>query len=226
MLDTHLPRKSRPSATLERATAAAHRQYVRDIVERTGVKPTPLAERIGVAASTLTRVYNAPDDSTATLHARTLSKLQAFSGIPAPIGEVSATTPATASGGGLREDAVPYHPTEADSVLANAVRLLIGERRAADAWTFRSRALECAGFMPGDVVIVDLGAIARAGDAVCAQVYDWRSGTAETVMRIYEPPYLVAATYDPSLRKPLVVDDDRVIIKGVILPHRLRPTAP
>jgi hypothetical protein len=47
------------------------------------------------------------------------------------------------------------------------------------------------------------------------------------VMRIYEPPILAAASFDEQvLRRPLMVDDARVTIKGVVLPHRLRPTAP
>jgi len=50
---------------------------------------------------------------------------------------------------------------------------------------------------------------------------------AEMVMRIYEPPILAAASFDEQvLRRPLMVDDARVTIKGVVLPHRLRPTAP
>jgi hypothetical protein len=30
------------------------------------------------------------------------------------------------------------------------------------------------------------------------------------------PPYLLATSLDPSLREPLVVDDERVVIKGVV----------
>ena len=42
----------------------------------------------------------------------------------------------------------------------------------------------------------------------------------------HEPPYLVAASLDEGLRRPLVDDDDQVVIKGVVLPHRLRPGVP
>jgi hypothetical protein len=45
-------------------------------------------------------------------------------------------------------------------------------------------------------------------------------------MRLYGPPFLIAASLDEHLRKPLVVDDERVIIKGVLLAHRLRPDTP
>jgi hypothetical protein len=76
--------------------------------------------------------------------------------------------------------------------------------------------------MPGDTVLVDLSTPPKAGEPCCAQVYDWRGGKAETVMRLFEPPYLVAATFDANLRKPLLVDSERVVVKGLIMPHRLR----
>jgi transcriptional regulator with XRE-family HTH domain len=88
------------------------------------------------------------------------------------------------------------------------------------------RALEGLGYLPGDIVIVDLDRKPAPGDVVCAQVYDLGRSEPETVMRIYEPPVLVAASFDEQLRRPLMVDDARVKIEGVVLPHRLRPTAP
>jgi hypothetical protein len=57
---------------------------------------------------------------------------------------------------------------------------------------------------------------------VCAQLYRWSEGRADTVFRLYEPPYLVAMTRDAELRKPALVDNDRVIIKGVVI-LTLRP---
>lgn len=197
-----------------------HRDYVREVVKQKNQKPTPLAKAIRVAPSTLTRILKQPDDSSVTLSAGVLAKLQAFSGIPPPQLDLASPTPRVS---GVREDAVPYQYE--GSEFDTAIKLLVGKRRNADPWTIKTRALECAGYLPGDVVIVDLGAQAMAGEPVCAQVYDWRKGTAETVMRIFEPPYLVAATYDSSLRKPLLVDDDRVTIKGLILPYRLRHPA-
>ena len=60
----------------------------------------------------------------------------------------------------------------------------------------------------------------------CAQVYDWQRMRAETVIRQFDraPPIdlLLARSLDPGFR-PEVVDGQRVIIKGVILQHRLRP---
>jgi len=115
---------------------------------------------------------------------------------------------------GLAEDAVRFDAESADPTVSAAITALIGDRQAAVAWTIRTRALECIGYLPGDIVIVDLGCQPARGDVVCAEVYSLGRQDAEMVMRIYEP------------RRPLMVDDARVTIKGVVLPHRLRPTAP
>ena len=205
----------------DQETSRLHREYVRLVVERTGKAATRIAKELGIAPSTLTRLLK-EESSSATLHARTLRKLQEYSGISFFAGDPSA--PPTFRG--LAEDAVPFDAKSADPAVSAAIKALIGGRKAADPWTIRTRALERLGYLPGDIVIVDLGRRPEAGDAVCAQVYDWRRAAAETVMRLYEPPYLVAASLDEGLRRPLVVDNEQVIIKGVVLPHRLRPVAP
>jgi hypothetical protein len=207
----------------DQETSRLHREYVRLVVEHMRKPPTRIAKDLGIAPSTLTRQLNAPDGSTATLHARTLRKLQDYSGIPPLYGGDPSVPPAAR---GFGEDAVPFDAKGADPAVSAALKALIGGRKAADPWTIRTRALERIGFLPGDIVIVDLGRRPEAGDAVCAQVYDWRRAAAETVMRLYEPPYLVAASLDEGLRRPLVVDNEQVVIKGVVLPHRLRPGTP
>jgi hypothetical protein len=107
-----------------------------------------------------------------------------------------------------------------------AITALIGGRQAAVPWTIRTRALECIGYLPGDIVIVDLGRQPARGDVVCAEVYSLGRQDAEMVMRIYEPAAAAPARRSsPPPKSALMVDDARVTIKGVVLPHRLRPTA-
>jgi hypothetical protein len=204
-------------------TSRQHRDFVRRVVKRTGKAATRIAKELGIAPSTLTRLLREPDDSTSTLHARTLRMLEEYSGLAFGPGGEQGGAPGTP---GFREEAVPFDTKGADPALSAAIKALIAGRKAADPWTIKTKSLERIGFMPGDVVIVDLGMRAQAGNAVCAQVYDVRSGTAETVMRLYEPPYLLTASLDEALRRPLVVDDEQVTIKGVVLPHRLRPGVP
>lgn len=47
-------------------------------------------------------------------------------------------------------------------------------------------------------------------------VYD-RTGRAETIFRLYEDPFLVAATLDKGLMKPHLIDNDRVVVRGVVI---------
>ena len=118
-------------------------------------------------------------------------------------------------------EAEPYGlagTTDFDAV----VRDWIGERAGVDAWILRTRALELAGYLPGDVVIVDLKATARPHDIVCAQLYDFKTMKADTIWRRYEPPYLVAVSSDAALLKP--ERDDVASIKGVVI-GTFRPRA-
>lgn len=78
------------------------------------------------------------------------------------------------------------------------------------------------------MVVVDVTATPAPQDAVCAQVHDFKGGGHETVWRVFMPPYLVGASHDRTAYKPLLVDNDRVIVRGVIVeslrPHRLSAT--
>ena len=201
-------------------TSRQHREYVRRVLDHTRMKPTPLAEAAGFSASSLSRVLK--EDSTGTLHARNITKLEKYSGISFSAGDA----PAPSGLRGLSEDAVPFDAESADPAVSAAIKALIGSRGGVDSCTIRTRALECLGYLPGDIVIVDLDRQPEPGDVVRAEVYVLGRREPETVMRIYAPPVLVGATFDEQLRRPLVIDDARVTIKGVVLPHRLRPIAP
>lgn len=202
-------------------TSRQHREYLLRVLEHTRMKQTPLAKAAGVQPSSLSRVLK--KDSTGTLHARTLSKLEKFSGI-----SLSAVidTPSAPGLRGLAEDAVPFDAESADPAVSAAIKALIGSRQSANSRTIRTRALEGLGYMPGDIVIIDLDRKPAPGDVVCAQVYELGRSEPETVMRIYQPPVLVAASFDERLQRPLMVDDARVKIEGVVLWHRLRSVAP
>jgi len=211
----HLPRG-------DEATARLHRDWLKRLPSLTGKKLTALAREIKVSPSTLTRPVSEGDDGTSTLHANTIAKIVAATGVAAPT-DITGPPPRGLAHG-FSEDAVPFTITPGDPVAA-AVRALVGAANAIAPFRLRSGALDMAGFLPGDIVLVDLNASPRAGDAVCAQVYDWPRMKAETIMRIYRPvppvTLLVARSSDQSFA-PLVVDGERVIVKGVLLPHRLR----
>src|SRR5262249_10368089 len=154
-----------PDLPRDEETSRQHRDYLRRVIAHMRKPPTRIAKEVGVAASTLTRLLK--EDSAATLPAREISRLREYSAISFLGGPPSA--PATFRG--LAEDAPPFDAKDADPALLAAIKALIGGRRAADPWTIRTPALEQRGYLPGDIVIVDLGRRPEAGHAVCPQVY-------------------------------------------------------
>lgn len=189
------------------------RAWLTNLLERSGEAPTSLAIRAGLAPTTLTRFLNNPQHATA-LSARTISAVEKATGARFGV----------ANSGALKErEAEPFlHEGEEGGVLSAMVGAVTGKANGLDPWVLKSRAVEAAGYLPGDIMIVDLNADPRPSDVVCAQVYEWGRGKAETVFRIWEPPSLVTATYDPALRKPLMVDHQNVLIRGVVVAS-LRP---
>lgn len=103
-----------------------------------------------------------------------------------------------------------------DSNIDRAVRELIRGRSGRDPWVNRSHALELAGILPGDILIVDMNLQPRPKDVVCAQIYSRGGVSAETVFRIYEPPYLVTQSLRYGTQKPVPVDGNDVVILGVV----------
>ena len=209
------------SARKDGRTAEAWREWLKRLPTLTGKSLTGIAHDIGVAPSTLTRPLHPDDPGTSTPNQRTIDKIVARYKVVPP--DFEGRAPAAPARRPLRaffEDAVTYQPGN-DETLTSAVRALIAGRNNADPWVIRSRSLELAGYLPGDIIIVELGATPQIGDIVCAQTnIDLHRGTAETVMRIYEragaTDVLVAASMDPMMRQPIALDH-RAEIRGVVV---------
>jgi len=97
--------------------------------------------------------------------------------------------------------------------IAKAFRALSINRKA-EAWRLTSDAVAGEGYMPGDVLIVDLAARPAPGNVVLAMLSDRVS---QAVFRLIEPPYLLAASLHRKHRKPILIDNDRVTIRGVVV---------
>lgn len=174
-----------------------------------GISANDLAKRAGFSASTLQRPLSDPDWPHA-LSGKTIAKIAAAAGLK-PLEYPS-------RGGFTEVEAEPFAFEETDAIGQNfdrAVRELTRGRNGRDAWTSRSSALEAIGIRSGDVMIVDQNLSAMPKDIVCAQVYDWPRMRAETVFRVYEPPFLLTASPSGTSR-PLMVDGDKVVIRGVV----------
>jgi lambda repressor-like predicted transcriptional regulator len=188
--------------------------WLKGALKQNDESATALARRAGVAQSTLTRFLD-EENPGGMLNLRTISKI-AHAVRSAPKGFKAGGLDLTA--GGLGEpEGQPFDKTQdLPAWVRAAIEMLTQGRNAADVWTLTSHALTHAGYLPGDLLVVDLGIPPAAGDVVCAQHHSWSTSSADTIFRIYEPPYLIAASIDPMVRRPLPVDGERVIIKGVV----------
>lgn len=187
--------------------------FITTVLTKTGWSQTDLAHRAGLDPSTLSRFLTKTRGGHA-LRASTLQRIATASGLP--YGE---TKPQQTSGF-EESEAEPYLYAEEDGRTI-AIRALCGNHKNVDAWTLSSHAIEGLGYRAGDILLVGLGENPVPGDVVCAQIYDWNKGRAETIFRLYQPPALIAVTQDINLLKPYILGDNTVAIKGVVL-HTLR----
>ncbi len=187
--------------------------WLDNIVSSSGLTLTDIARRAKLNPSTLTR-FRARDDSGHVLTARTVQKIEAATGVPAYEQRAKARpAPMLAEG-----EASPFlFDDNVQDVLVDALRAVVQRSNSVDLWVLKTHALTAVGYFHGDVLIVDRDVQPRAGDAVCAQRYDWRRGTAETIFRVYRTPYLLTASMLGDPGQPDIVDDENVVIKGVVV---------
>lgn len=176
------------------------RAWIEGIRSRFHVEVPDIAARAGVAPST---VYRWIDDAGG--FSPSLSKIRKIAAaFSVPMPDDDARPPGFAEGEALKIE-IDEQPAELRAGMNQAV------------WRLNTRALDLLGYLPGDLVLVDLAVTPRAGDVVCAQIYDFQRGTAETKIRAYEPPFLMMRSFEPSLREaPIYVDNERAVIMGVV----------
>lgn len=178
-----------------------------------GWSGSDLAKRISVVPSTINRFLNDPD-AKHSLSAKTLKAIEKATGFAPLVFPTGARTRASTDG---EAAFLSDNDTSGDAAIDEAMRNMRRLQGNIRFWKLRSRALEAAGFLPGDVLAVDISEVPRAGDVVCADVDMIYPGRTEAVFRVFDPPYLVAATGAMQLLKPLIVDERHVIIKGVVV---------
>lgn len=191
----------------------AQRRWLDQVIEETGLSLSEIARRSNLTPSTLTRFRN-DDARGGVLNFMTLSTVAAVTGVAVAQGLTGDEQTKNIK----EREAEPYHANDnVDDGIAPAVRALVGGRDHVLPWILKSRALEYAGYHPGDVLVVDLNAEPTPGDVVCAQYYDFDRSRAETVFRIFEPPFLIAVGPDEAARQPRRADEGSISIKGVVL---------
>lgn len=207
-----LPNTNRTDA--KKGVQARQRAWLGQVLEAVQLKPSQMAIGAGVSDTTITRLLNNPGYS-GTLTHETIERIKNTYKVPGPE-EYASNRRSNLIG---LSEATRFDMRQERGELAAIVSAILAGRDHVDAWRLKTMALESAGYLPGDIVFVEQlpdHAHARPQDAVCAQVVDYQHGAAETVWRIYDPPYLVGAALDRTAYKPLPVDGERVKIAGVI----------
>jgi hypothetical protein len=188
---------------------ARHFAWIDWITAQTGLGDTPIAEKAGLAPNYLYRKRGK-----SPLKPAMIRQIVEALNVPGPDAYQSQGARS------LAEEAVPFKPDRNAVYTMNYDTLLeqaLANNPNVSAWTLNSHALETEGYLPGDILITDEKVAPFVGEPVCARIMDAKSGKAETVFRILERPYLVAASSDPAFRKPLLIDDDHVIVVGTVV---------
>lgn len=171
------------------------------------VTQAEMARRLGKTPTFLTRVYSGDQDlkiEQATIMAR------AF-GVPlaevlAHLGDVDAS--ASEGDDAWREE------REAPEDIRRAYQ--------GETWVIRRSSLILAGYAPGDVVFVAPDAGPERDDVVLAQAYDWSIGGLRTVLRIYQPPFLLEASAAAPTGPPLMLGESTSVLGVVVASWRHR----
>jgi hypothetical protein len=83
-------------------------------------------------------------------------------------------------------------------------------------WEIRTQVLAGMGYMPGDKFILDQSLTPQNRDCVVAQIVDYDTGSAETVLRVFLDGFLVTPNYVSDRSPRMFVDGRLVHIMGVI----------
>lgn len=208
-------KRSSKSAT-KAAVRSRHLEWLQDLERWTGKSLSRIADEAGLSDTTLTRLRRENDG---TLLDVTIQAIKQRHQVPGPFDNML-------SGNGrilyAREEATPYDvAAEDDANLKRAIEALVAKRNAVFCYRLKTRALELSGYLPGDIVLVDQNRPPAHNDAVCAQIVDYRTGSAETVWRLFQQVggvrLLQPRAQDAEAFAGYVVDDDRVSIAGVIV---------
>lgn len=189
--------------------------------KKAGVTAEDIAKRMGKSRTNVSHIYSGNQRMS-------IEWAKAFAHVLAvPIDEVlersGALEPKEASSvpSGMAEgDATPWQGNkDTDKNVSPALSLFGGDRAGVDVWKVQSKSIQLLGFMPDDFILIDTHAAESCeyGDIVVAQIYDWKAGSARTVLRRYEPPLIIPATTDTDAMSTHIVDGHNVVIKGKII---------
>ena len=189
--------------------------------KKAGVTAEDIAQRMGRSRTNVSHILNGKQRMSiewaqafaASLGVDVATVLEKAGAMAAPVARQLAP-------GFAESDAAAWVPGPglAENAPVRGVAEVLGASRPGiDIWRVKSRAMALAGLIEGDFMLVDTNQAerVRAGDVVIAQLYT-RTG-ANTVLRRFEPPVLVASSADPDDARVHVVDGTNVVIRGKVV---------
>lgn len=103
-------------------------------------------------------------------------------------------------------------PSEVEQFFARQFRA-----KPLEIWQISTDLIAGAGYLPGDYVAVDTSILCRPRDIVLAERRESVGTDPHFLFRAYVPPFLLAATPGTMPESPLIVDDNQIIIRGVVV---------
>ncbi len=94
--------------------------------------------------------------------------------------------------------------------------IVTGALDGQNAYTVADRALDLAGYMPDDLVLIDEKVRPQPSDIVAIRFRVSQARRGAVTLRIYDQPFLTAHSTDETLRRPLLIDPARIDILGVV----------
>lgn len=189
--------------------------------KRVGVTADQIADRLGRDRSVVSKILSGKQRMTLEWANAFAEVLQTdLATVLEKAGVADAQITQRVAPGFSESDAVAWvpGPSMAESGPVRGVAAALGaDKPGVDIWRVKSRAMALAGLLEGDFLLVDSHQAerVRSGDVVIAQLYN-RTG-ANTVLRRFEPPVLLAASADPEDARVHVVDGVNVVIRGKVI---------
>ena len=196
-----------------------NRQKLKQLLEDKGVTQTELAKLLGRDKSVITHLLQGKRQ----LKLEEAIQIADFLGVP--LAQLTEGEDAAALVSGMGEPhCIPFQgePSAQNRQSAQIIRreggffLEIHGSLPANAYALevRDTALELAGFLPGDIVISSLDVACKPGDIVVVQHY--RQGSAETLLRRFQPPFLTAHSTDTGFA-PLPAEGEQIRVVSPVL---------